>query len=59
MDSNAGISARRVAGMCWLWVVCFLHVVTSLEGKNRFYIMQQLNKVFSKGEEVCSLVCLS
>lgn len=41
MDSNAGISARRVAGMGWLWMVCFFHLVTSLEGKNRFYIMQQ------------------
>ncbi|XP_074751411.1 ephrin type-B receptor 5 isoform X4 [Athene noctua] len=31
MDSNAGISARRVAGMGWLWMVCFFHMVSSLE----------------------------
>ncbi|NXG89077.1 EPHB5 protein, partial [Stercorarius parasiticus] len=31
MYSNAGISARRVAGMGWLWMVCFFHLVTSLE----------------------------
>lgn len=48
MDSRAGISARRVAGMGWLWMGCFFHLVTSLEGKNRFYIMQQLNKIFSR-----------
>nr|XP_021148391.1 ephrin type-B receptor 5 isoform X2 [Columba livia] len=33
MDSNAGISARSVAGMGWLWMVCFFHLVTSLEEK--------------------------
>uniref|UniRef100_A0A8D2MBG6 receptor protein-tyrosine kinase n=1 Tax=Zonotrichia albicollis TaxID=44394 RepID=A0A8D2MBG6_ZONAL len=31
MDSNAGISARRVSGMGWLWMVFFFHLVTSLE----------------------------
>uniref|UniRef100_A0A663M4R5 receptor protein-tyrosine kinase n=1 Tax=Athene cunicularia TaxID=194338 RepID=A0A663M4R5_ATHCN len=31
MDSNAGISARRVAGMGWLWMACFFHLVSSLE----------------------------
>uniref|UniRef100_A0A8C3C6H4 receptor protein-tyrosine kinase n=1 Tax=Cairina moschata TaxID=8855 RepID=A0A8C3C6H4_CAIMO len=31
MDSNAGINARRVLGMGWLWMVCFFHLVTSLE----------------------------
>ncbi|XP_054662299.1 ephrin type-B receptor 5 isoform X4 [Grus americana] len=31
MDSRAGISARRVAGMGWLWMGCFFHLVTSLE----------------------------
>uniref|UniRef100_A0A8C9NQ08 receptor protein-tyrosine kinase n=1 Tax=Serinus canaria TaxID=9135 RepID=A0A8C9NQ08_SERCA len=31
MDSNAGISARRVAGMGWLWMVFFFHLVSSLE----------------------------
>ncbi|XP_061310238.1 ephrin type-B receptor 6 isoform X3 [Pezoporus flaviventris] len=31
MDSNAGISSRRVAGMGSLWMVCCFHLVTSLE----------------------------
>ncbi|XP_069719762.1 ephrin type-B receptor 5 isoform X2 [Phaenicophaeus curvirostris] len=31
MDSNAGISARRVSGMGWLWMFCFFHLVSSLE----------------------------
>ncbi|NWT55859.1 EPHB5 protein, partial [Erythrocercus mccallii] len=31
MDSNASISARRVSGMGWLWMVFFFHLVTSLE----------------------------
>ncbi|XP_014803033.1 PREDICTED: ephrin type-B receptor 6 isoform X2 [Calidris pugnax] len=31
MDSNAGISGRRVAGMGWIWMVCCFHLVTSLE----------------------------
>ncbi|XP_027509158.1 ephrin type-B receptor 5 [Corapipo altera] len=31
MDSNGGISARRVAGMGWIWMVCCFHLVTSLE----------------------------
>ncbi|XP_066861235.1 ephrin type-B receptor 6 isoform X4 [Anser cygnoides] len=31
MDSNAGINARRVLGMGWLWMICFFHLVTSLE----------------------------
>uniref|UniRef100_A0A8B9VM46 receptor protein-tyrosine kinase n=1 Tax=Anas zonorhyncha TaxID=75864 RepID=A0A8B9VM46_9AVES len=31
MDSNAGINARRFLGMGWLWMVCFFHLVTSLE----------------------------
>ncbi|KAM9020372.1 ephrin type-B receptor 6 isoform 4-T6 [Ara ararauna] len=31
MDSNAGVSSRRVAGMGSLWMVCCFHLVTSLE----------------------------
>ncbi|XP_030327684.1 ephrin type-B receptor 6 isoform X4 [Strigops habroptila] len=31
MDSNAGISSRRVVGMGSLWMVCCFHLVTSLE----------------------------
>lgn len=51
MDSNAGINARRVLGMGWLWMVCFFHLVTSLEGKSRFYEMQELNRFFSRGKK--------
>lgn len=54
MDSNAGIRGRRVVGMGWLWMVCFFHLVSSLEGKNRFYIMQQLNKLFFRRKPRCA-----
>lgn len=37
MDSNAGVSARRVSGMGWLWMVFFFPLVISLEGKNRCF----------------------
>lgn len=56
MDSNAGINARRFLGMGWLWMVCFFHLVTSLEGKSSmkcknltgFYPEEKKNKsVFS------------
>lgn len=56
MDSNAGISSRRVVGMGSLWMVCCFHLVTSLEGKNKFCVMQQLNSVFSRDESVLANV---
>lgn len=51
MDSNAGINARRFLGMGWLWMVCFFHLVTSLEGKSRFYEMQEFNRFLSRGKK--------
>lgn len=57
MDSNADISARRVLGMDWLWLVCFFHLVTSLEGKNQFYVI--LKRIFFRGEKCFQDACSS